>query len=43
MDKIDLDAINQKTRPAKKSKEEKAKEAEKKAKEAAKKKGKGKP
>ena len=30
LDKIDLDAINQKTRPAKKTKEEKAKEAEEK-------------
>ncbi|MEN8223821.1 MAG: translation initiation factor IF-2 [Bacteroidota bacterium] len=32
VDKIDLDAINQKTRPTKKTKEEKAKEAEKKKK-----------
>ncbi len=38
LDKIDLDAINQKTRPAKKTKEEKAAEAEAKKKPAARKK-----
>jgi len=35
LDKIDIDSINQKTRPAKKTKEEKAKEAEEKKKKAA--------